>query len=134
MKAPKIFKFKRFIKKSGKLLPITFDKKFPIIVKRIFLVYGKKNYKRGDHAHKKCSQFFIPIFGKVLLKIRTPDTKKTIYLNHLSKTGVLIPPKYWCGVKFIKENSILMVVCDRIYEFSDYLESFNEYIEYLRKK
>ena len=43
--APKIFNFKKFMKKSGKLLPITFDKKFPITVKRIFFVYGKKNYK-----------------------------------------------------------------------------------------
>ena len=64
MMAPKIFNFKKFMKKSGKLLPITFDKKFPITVKRIFFVYGKKNYKRGDHAHKKCSQFFFPLFGK----------------------------------------------------------------------
>ena len=37
---PKIFNFKKFIKKSGKLLPITFDKKFPINVKRIFLSDG----------------------------------------------------------------------------------------------
>ena len=42
MMAPKIFNFKKFMKKSGKLLPITFDKKFPITVKRIFFVYGKK--------------------------------------------------------------------------------------------
>ena len=133
MKKIKKFKFKAYSSKTGKLIPLTFNKKFPIKAKRIFFLYGKKNKIRGEHAHKKCSQFFIPIFGKVLLKIRTPDTKKTIYLNHLSKTGVLIPPKYWCGVKFIKENSILMVVCDRNYEFSDYLESFKDYRKYLNK-
>ena len=45
MKLPKTFYFKKFTKISGKLLPITFNKKFPIKVKRIFFIYGKKNIK-----------------------------------------------------------------------------------------
>ena len=45
MKSPKIFNFKKFTKKTGKLLPITFNQKFPIKVKRIFVIYGKKKYK-----------------------------------------------------------------------------------------
>ena len=61
MKLPKIFNLKKFTKKSGKLLPITFNNKFPIKVKRIFVIYEKKNYIRGDHAHKKCSQVFFSI-------------------------------------------------------------------------
>ena len=96
-------------------------------------MYGKKNKIRGEHAHKKCSQFFIPVFGKIILNIKTPKTKKRIVLNHLSKTAVLVPPKYWCGVKFIDKNSILMVVCDKYYDVNDYLETFGEYKKYLKK-
>ena len=81
MMAPKIFNFKKFMKKSGKLLPITFDKKFPINVKRIFFVYGKKNYKRGDHAHKKCSQFFYPILGKIKINVEYKSIKKSFLLS-----------------------------------------------------
>ena len=33
--------------------------------KRIFLIYGKKSFTRGDHAHHKCRQFLVPIFGKM---------------------------------------------------------------------
>ena len=102
-------------------------------VKRIFFLYGKKNKTRGEHAHKKCSQFFIPIYGKVILNIKTPNTIKKIMLNHLSKTAVLVPAKYWCGVKFISKNSILMVACDQYYDFNDYLETFDEYKKYLKK-
>ena len=58
MKLPKIINIKKFTKKSGNLLPITFNNKFPIKVKRIFLLYGKKKYKRGDHAHKNVLRFF----------------------------------------------------------------------------
>ena len=133
MKKIKKFKFKAYSNKTGKLIPLTFNKKFPIKAKRIFFLYGKKNKTRGEHAHKKCSQFFIPVWGKVILNIKTPKTKERIVLNHSSKTAVLVPPKYWCGVKFINKNSILMVACDKYYDFNDYLGTFDEYKKYLKK-
>ena len=134
MKKIRKFKLKSYSRISGKLMPINFDKKFPIKVKRIFFIDGKKNKIRGEHAHKKCSQFFIPIQGKMTLIIETPNNKKSIILSRFSKTAVLVPPKYWCSIKFLEKNSILMVACDKRYEPNDYLESFEEYEEYLRKK
>ena len=134
MKKIRKLRLKSYSKLSGKLIAINFDKKFPINVKRVFFIYGKKNKIRGKHAHKKCSQLFIPIFGKFVLDIRTPDTKKKIILNHLSKIAVLLPPKYWCTVKFVVKNSILMVACDQYYSANDYLKSFNDYKKYLKKK
>ena len=89
MKKIRKFRIKSFSKSTGKLIPISFDKQFPIKVKRIFFLYGRKNKIRGEHAHKKCSQFFIPIYGKVILNISTPKTKKRIALSHLSKTAIL---------------------------------------------
>ena len=133
MKKIRKFRIKSFSKSTGKLIPISFNKQFPIKVKRIFFLYGRKNKTRGEHAHKKCSQLFIPIQGKIILNINTPKTRKKIILNHLSKTAVLVPAKYWCGVKFISKNSILMVACDQYYDFNDYLETFDEYKKYLKK-
>ena len=43
MSEVKIIKLKYFIKKSGTLVPINFNNKFPIKVKRIFYIFGKKN-------------------------------------------------------------------------------------------
>ena len=134
MKKIRKFILPSYSRLSGNLMPINFDKKFPIKVKRIFFINGKKNKIRGEHAHKKCTQFFIPIQGKMTLIIETPNNKKSIILSRLSKTAVLVPPKYWCSIKFLEKNSILMVACDKHYEVSDYLESFEEYKEYLRKK
>lgn len=134
MKKIKIIKIKKFSKSSGTLLPLNFNKKFPIKVKRIFFVYGEKNKIRGEHAHKKCSQFFFPIYGKIILTIKTPNSEKKIILDHLSKKSVLVPPKYWCTIKFVKKNSILMVACDQYYKVNDYLQSFGKYTNYLKKK
>ena len=134
MKKVRKFRIKSFSKSTGKLMPLNFDKKFPIRIKRVFFIYGKKNKIRGEHAHKKCAQLFIPIFGKVILYINTPNSKKKIMLNHLLKTAVLVPPKYWCSIKFVKKNSILMVACNQYYKVKDYLESFTEYKKYLLKE
>ena len=134
MKKIKKFKLKSYTRSSGNLMSLNFDKKFPIKVKRIFFINGKKNKIRGEHAHKKCTQFFVPIQGKMTLIIETPNNKKSIILSCFSKTTVLVPPKYWCSIKFLEKNSILLVACDKHYEVNDYLESFEEYKEYLRKK
>jgi len=133
MKKIQKIKIKSFTSVSGKLVPFTFDRRMPISIKRIFFLYGAKNKIRGDHAHKKCSQLFVAISGKMILEVKTPSLTKKFIIEEKNKYGILVPPKYWCSIKFIKKNSILMVMNDRKYEFKDYLETFNSYKKYLKK-
>ena len=134
MKKIKNFKIKAYSSITGKLIPLVFNNKFPIKAKRIFFVYGKKNKIRGDHAHKKCSQLFLAVSGKMILNIKTPYSKKKFLIGSNSKHAILVPSKYWCSIKFTKKDSILMVMTDRYYEFNDYLETFDDYKKYLLKK
>ena len=125
----KIIKLKSFTKKSGKLVPLNFNSKFPILVKRIFYIYGKKNSYRGDHAHKKCKQLFIPISGKVEIIIKKDNKEKLFSLYPEKNQAILIPNLYWCSLKFITSNAIIMVACDRKYEFNDYIEKYSDFIK-----
>ena len=133
MKPPKIFNFKKFTKTSGKLLPITFDNKFPIKVKRIFVIYGKKKYKRGDHAHKKCSQIFIPIMGKIKINIKYKKTEKSINLSHNGSKALLVPPRIWSSVEFLNNKSVVLVLTDYEYDFKDYIETYKEFIAFQKR-
>ena len=133
MKLPKIINIKKFTKKSGNLLPITFNNKFPIKVKRIFLLYGKKKYKRGDHAHKKCSQVFFPIMGKVKINMKYKQVKKSVLLNYKKSKALLVPPKIWSSVEFLSNKSIVLVLNNYEYDFNDYIESYKEFIEFQKK-
>ena len=128
MKSYKIFSFKKFKNVSGELLPITFDKKFPIKVKRIFFIFCKKKYKRGDHAHKKCSQVFYPLFGTTKITTQFKKKKRNITLTHKKNKALLVSPKTWCNVKFLTKNSIILVLCDYKYDFKDYIESYEDFI------
>ena len=133
MKSPKIFSLKKFTKRSGKLLPITFNKKFPIKVKRIFIIYGKKNHIRGDHAHKKCSQVFFPIMGKIKISMKYKKTEKNINLSHKGSKALLVPPRIWSRVEFLKNNSVALVLTDYEYDFKDYIETYKEFIEFQKR-
>ena len=127
MNEVEIIKLKSFTKKSGTLVPINFNNKFPIKVKRIFYIFGKKNKYRGDHAHKKCKQLFIPVSGNIALIMEKNDKKKTIVLNSKNNRAFLVPNLIWCRLKFLTKNAIVLVVCDRKYEFNDYIENYTNF-------
>tara|TARA_B100000902_G_scaffold231586_1_gene219634 strand:+ start:218 stop:616 length:399 start_codon:yes stop_codon:yes gene_type:complete len=130
----KKFKFKIFKNKTGSLVPFTLNKDIPFKVKRIFIIYGRKNSKRADHAHHKCSQYLVPIFGSVNLSY---ENKKGIFNKKLSfkrKEGILLKPKTWCKIKFNTKDSKIMVFCDREYEYFDYIEHYKEFLTIIGKK
>ena len=133
MQSPRIIDLKKFTKLSGKLLPITFNNKFPIKVKRMFFIYGKKKYKRGDHAHKKCSQVFIPIKGKIKINMKYRKTEKSVLLSDNRSRSLFVPPKIWSSVEFLNSNSIVLVLTDYEYDFKDYIETYKEFIAFQKR-
>ena len=78
----KKFKFKHYKKISGTLVPFSLTKQIPFKTKRIFIIYGNKNFVRGNHAHYKCKQFLVPIYGSMLLEYENSKVKKKININY----------------------------------------------------
>ncbi len=112
---------------TGKLTPFTFNNKFPIKAKRIFYIFGKKNKIRGEHAHRKCSQFLFPLLGNFELSILSKKQNKKFIMYSKKNFGFLIKPKTWLKIKFLSKSSVLMVVCDMNYNFKDYIEDLKEF-------
>ena len=133
MQSPRIINLKKFTKLSGKLLPITFNNKFPIKVKRMFFIYGRKKYKRGDHAHKKCSQVFIPINGKIKINMKYRKTEKNVLLSDNRPRSLFVPPIVWSSVEFLNNNSLVLVLTDYEYDFKYYIETYEEFIAFQKR-
>ena len=72
----KIFRFKKITNSNGSLVPINLKQFTKFKIKRFFILRGNKNDIRGNHAHKKCSQIFIPINGRTELEIFKKTKKK----------------------------------------------------------
>ncbi len=129
----KKYLFKKYKKKSGTLIPFSLDKDIPFKTKRIFVIYGNKNFVRGNHAHHRCKQFLVPLFGSMIIEYENKKEKNKIDINHKKKRGILLPKKTWCKIKFKTDLSILMVFCDREYEFSDYIENYKEFLDLIKR-
>ena len=54
-------------------------------------------------------------------------------LNYKDKKGLLLKSKTWCKIKFKTNNCILMVFCDREYEFKDYIENYKNFLKIVKK-
>tara|TARA_B100000780_G_scaffold217365_1_gene156659 strand:- start:7373 stop:7768 length:396 start_codon:yes stop_codon:yes gene_type:complete len=126
--------FLQFKRKSGILIPFSLKKDIPFNTKRIFIIYGNKNYTRGNHAHYKCSQYLVPILGKMEVEIENTNEKTKVVLDHKKKSGLLLKPKTWCKIKFINNNSILLVFCNKEYVYKDYIENYKEFLKIIKKK
>ena len=92
-----LVKSKSYSDKTGSLVPF-YKKKtlknFKLI--RFFFVYGNKKFIRADHAHKKCNQILIPVFGEIKVDIITKKgIKKKFILSH-KKNNYLNVPKNNC--------------------------------------
>ena len=129
----KKFTFKKYKKKSGTLIPFSLTKNIPFKTKRIFIIYGNKNFTRGNHAHYKCSQFLIPVYGSMDVQYENNKEKVSRKLTYLNKSGLLLKPKTWCKIKFKTNHSILMVFCDKEYDFNDYIEKYNDFLKIIKK-
>tara|TARA_B110001452_G_C15096055_1_gene382218 strand:- start:19 stop:420 length:402 start_codon:yes stop_codon:yes gene_type:complete len=123
----KKFKTKSYRNSTGKLIPFTFNKKFPIKPKRIFYVFGKKNKIRGEHAHKKCSQFLFPLLGNFELSVLNKKQNKIFTMYSKNNLGFLVKPKTWLKIKFLSKFSVLMTVCDMNYDLRDYINDLKEF-------
>ena len=105
-------KLKLFSDKTGDLVPISLKDNMPFKTKRIFIIHGKKNFIRADHAHYKCSQFLIPLNGTMIVNYENKKNKFIKILSLKKKNNLLLKPMTWCKIKFNTNNSKLMVFCD----------------------
>ena len=122
-------KFKQFTDKTGSLLPIYKSKHLKNFnLKRFFFVYGKLSYPRADHAHKKCNQILVPIFGRLEVEITRRNKKTTKYiLSSKNKKMLYVPKGNWIKLKFKIKNSILLTLCDFDYDKKEYIQSKKEF-------
>ena len=129
----KIKKLKVYSDKTGDLVPISLKDNIPFKTKRIFIIHGKKNYIRADHAHYKCSQFLIPLCGTIIVNYENKKSKFKKILSVKKNNFLMIKPKTWCKIRFNSSNSKLMVFCDKEYDPSDYIRNYKKFLTMITK-
>ena len=105
----------------------------PFDILRVFTVSALKGSIRGNHAHKECSQFMVCVSGAIEV-ICDDGIEETIYQLDSPSIGLNVEPGIWAKEKYLTENAVLMVLCDRHYEEEDYMHNYNEFKTYIKMK
>ena len=102
------------------------DVQFP--VRRIYWISNfKSDAVRGNHAHKNLMQLMIPIAGSLELALFDGIASETIRLS-AGDEPVVIKPGIWRVMKNASEHSVVMVLASDVYDESDYIRDWNQYL------
>ena len=131
MSNPKLINFTIHTDDRGQLSAYESEKTVPFNILRVFTSIAKKNEVRGEHAHKKCTQLLVCTHGQ--LRVTCDDGENvTEYILDNMGVSLLVPPEVWCKQEYLEDNTVLMVLCDRLYEADDYLHEYDEFVDFIK--
>ena len=106
--------------------------KLQFLPRRIYWITDtSENITRGAHAHKLLNQIFLVLSGSVIIDIFKGLEKQSF--NLIAEGPILmLEPGYWRNIKLLTPDSLLLVLCDREYEESDYIRDWEDYLEWYR--
>ena len=128
----KLLNFPSYSHVNGKLCVYERGQNVPFDIHRVFTVTAKKGDVRGEHAHKKCSQILICLSGKICISCDDGLTINNYLLNDMS-TGLLIPPGIWAKQEYVVGDSVLMVLCDHLFDADEYIHDYDDFLAYLKR-
>jgi len=130
---PFIIQIENHNSQNGTVNVISFDKILPFNVKRLFYVTNSKDGEtRGNHSHKECWQFLIPISGSI--KVYCHDGTKEYNFNLDDKSeGLVVPPGVWCNQYYKEARDTLLVLTSEEYSPEDYIYDFDDFLKSVKK-
>ena len=107
----------------------------PFEIKRVYYTYETdKEIIRGHHAHKKLEQLLICVYGEIEIQLDNGNGEtETVILNDPSK-GLYVGPMMWHTMKWLKNDSILLVLASAHYNEADYIRNYDEFKNIIKEK
>jgi dTDP-4-dehydrorhamnose 3,5-epimerase-like enzyme len=124
-----IIELPRHARHDGEVVVAEIAAQVPFRIERMFALAAPAGAKRGRHAHRRCSQFMICVSGAVDVVCEDGSSKNTFALDRRSQ-ALLVPPGLWNTVEFRQSDSVLVVLCDRVYEADDYICDYAEFLSF----
>ncbi|MCW0506442.1 MULTISPECIES: sugar 3,4-ketoisomerase [Aeromonas] len=113
----------------GSLLSLESNISIPFDIKRIYYIYGTKHgVSRGFHAHKTLKQVAIAVCGSCRFRLDNGKEQADIMLDNPAQ-GLLIESFMWREMHDFSDNCVLMVLADQLYDESDYIREYNEFLQ-----
>lgn len=125
-----VLALKKIHNRAGNITIVEENISIPFSIKRVYYLYDiPGNVERGGHAHKELYQLIIAASGSFTITIFDGHVKRSFFLNNPSY-GLLVVPGIWRELNDFSSGSVSLVLASHLYDPSDYIRDFQEYLEY----
>ena len=99
-------------------------------IQRIYYLYDvPSGERRGGHAHYNLEQYIIAASGSFSVVLDDGSHQKTVFLNRPNQ-ALHIVPGLWRELENFSSGSICLVLASILYEESDYIRDYNEFLKF----
>lgn len=126
-------KLKTHTDKRGCLTLAEMGAEIPFSITRAYWIYDvPAGEERGKHANKISYQYLIAVNGSVDICLEDKNGRRTYRLDSKDK-GLLVPPLTWNELSNFSEDAVLLVLASHSYDPSTYIDSYDEFKEYIKR-
>lgn len=118
----------------GSLVSMEANKNIPFDIKRVYCLFDTgEDVSRGFHAHKELKQVVVCLSGSCRFVLDDGEKREDILLDRPT-AGLVVEGLIWREMHDFSPNSVLMVLADQHYDESDYIRSYDEFLEVVDAK
>ena len=129
MKA-EIINLPKFEDPRGNLSFVEENNHIPFKIERTYWIYDVPGGQiRGGHAFEEQQEFIIALSGSFDVIIDDGKTKQVFSLNR-SYYGLYVPKGLWRQMDNFSTNSLAVVLASTLYDESDYIRNYDDFIKY----
>ena len=126
------YAFQQHGDERGMLVALEEYNDIPFEIKRVYYMYDtKEGVRRGYHAHKSLEQILICIHGSCKILLDNGQEKKIVSLEKPYE-GLYVSNAMWREMFDFSPDAVLMVLASELYDESDYIRNYDEFLEYVR--
>ncbi|MBR5532384.1 MAG: WxcM-like domain-containing protein [Bacteroidales bacterium] len=128
----KLIELPKVVDFRGNLSVIEEMTQIPFEIKRVYWIYdvpgGEKRY---GHAFREQHEFIVALSGSFDIILNDGNEERVYTLNR-SYNGVYVPNKIWRRIENFSTNAVALVLSSTHFSASDYIEDYNEYLQYIK--
>jgi dTDP-4-dehydrorhamnose 3,5-epimerase-like enzyme len=116
--------------RAGNITPVQNNLNLPFEIQRVYYLYDVPGGEsRGGHAHKKLQQVVVAASGSFDVMLNDGVNQKVVNLNR-PYIGLYIVPGHWRELLNFSSGAICLVLASEIYNESDYIRKYNDFLDY----
>lgn len=117
----------------GQLVALEENIDIPFHIKRVYFMYDTKSgVRRGGHAHKKLEQILVCMRGSCIVHLDNGSETKEVSLEKPYE-GLYIGSNMWREMYNFSEDAVLTVFASEVYDESDYIRDYDEFLKTVKK-